>query len=292
MSRKLASAALVALVLALVAAFVVAVVHRPGQASVRVAGGPLSVKKTLSPRDPQFGDTVTATVDVSVDSRRVDARTVRVAGRFAPYRIFSRTQAVRRTGSVSLVHLEYRLRCLDVACAPQGERKIFRFADLRVVYRGIRGPATLSSIWPAFRVHTRVTAADLQRPFLRVGPPHESRVDYRLPPRPTGYTLLALAAVLALGGALLVVRAGLRGRRFLRAAALAPLDRILDELAAASSNGDSGRRRRALEELARELEPLHASLSAESRVLAWAPQAPGPDNIAELTSRVRTAVRR
>ena len=59
---------------------------------------------------------------------------------------------------------------------------------------------------------------------------------------------------------------GLR-RLELRRRAPTPLDRALGELATA--NGDSGRRRRALEQLAREIEPIDPGLSAESRVLAW-----------------------
>jgi hypothetical protein len=66
---------------------------------------------------------------------------------------------------------------------------------------------------------------------------------------------------------------------------------VLSELTASSSNGDSGRRRRALEMLARELEPLDQSLSAESRVLAWGPEEPRPQAISDLTARVRKEVR-
>ena len=90
----------------------------------------------------------------------------------------------------------------------------------------------------------------------------------------------------------MLLRAGLLGLRLRGRSREAPLDRILHELAAVSTNGDSGRRRRALEELARELEPLDEPLSAESRVLAWAPADPRPETIADLTDRVRAAVTR
>ena len=98
--------------------------------------------------------------------------------------------------------------------------------------------------------------------------------------------------MLALGGAALLLRlwaprpAGPRRRQGTR------LERLLGELAAAAANGDAGRRRRALESLARELELLDGSLSAESRVLAWAPQDPQPAAISALTGRVRAAVAR
>jgi hypothetical protein len=281
------------LVVVLAAGFAVAALRRPGQASVRLAGAPVSVLKTVSSRDPLFGDTVTAAVDVFVDTRRVDAGSVRIRGGFAPFRVASRTgPAVRRTGDVSVVHVEYRLTCLDGACVPEGEHRTLRLPALRVGYRDGARAVSLSSAWPALRVHTRVTAGDLQRPFLRVGPPRPSPTRYRLPPEATGYTLLALAALLALGGAALALRTGLGAGWLPRRRSATPLEQILRELAAASSNGDSGRRRRALEHLARELEPVSEPLSVESRVLAWAPQEPGPEAIADLTSRVEAEVRR
>ena len=69
-----------------------------------------------------------------------------------------------------------------------------------------------------------------------------------------------------------------------------PLERILLELEASGSNGDSGRRRVALEQLARELGALDPELSRESRVLAWAPSDPPPDAIDELARRARAVV--
>jgi uncharacterized protein (DUF58 family) len=141
-------------------------------------------------------------------------------------------------------------------------------------------------------VHTRVSASDVKQPFLRVGPAQPSQTQYRLPPEAIGYTLLALAALLALGGGALALRVAFGAGWVPRRSGAAPLERILRELAGASSNGDSGRRRRALEDLARELEPVNEPLSVESRVLAWAPQDPPPEAIADLTSRVLAEVRR
>jgi hypothetical protein len=136
-----------------------------------------------------------------------------------------------------------------------------------------------------------VALADLQHPLLHVPPPHAS-AGYRFPPRPTGFALLALAAVLALGGSALLLLVALGRLEPARRHTRAPLERVLGELAAASSNGDSGRRRRALEQLARELEPLDPGLSAESRVLAWGPEDPRAEAVADLAGRARTAVRR
>jgi hypothetical protein len=104
--------------------------------------------------------------------------------------------------------------------------------------------------------------------------------------------LLALSAVLGLGGAALLLRLWLPRPSTARRRHGTRLERLLGELAAAAANGDTGRRRRALESLAGELEALDGSLSAESRVLAWAPQDPHPAVISALAGRVRAAVAR
>jgi hypothetical protein len=290
MTRR--SLAVVVLAVALLVAFVVALLHRPGQAAVRLGGRPVSIQKTLSPREPSFGDTVTATVDVVVDRRRADVPSVRVRGRFAPYRIVSSRRTERRLGATTTVRVEERLQCLDLACVPPRGTGTLRFPAVEVSYVAGQAPATLRSPWPALRLHSRVMPVDLQRPFFRVPPARRAPVDYRVPPRAAGIVLLVLSALLALAGAATLLRVGLPAALRSRPRVAPALERILHELAAASSNGDSGRRRRALEHLARELEPVDASLSAESRVLAWAPDDPRPEAIADLTSRIAGMARR
>lgn len=290
-SRHALSLAALALLLVLALTLALALRHEPGQTSVHLGDRPVAVERALTPRDPQFGDTVVATIDVFVDPARVDTHTVRVRTSFAPYGVASSRRTVRSVAGVSVTHVVDRLRCLAAVCVPPGDSRTVRFPPVRVSYRNGARPATLVAAWPALRLHSRVAKADLRHPILRVPRPQPAASDYRLPPRATGYTLLALAGLMALGGGALLLRVGLRRRDPARRGA-PPLERILGELAAASSNGDSGRRRRALEELARELEPLDEPLSVESRVLAWAPHDPQPDAISELTSRVRTAVSR
>jgi hypothetical protein len=126
---------------------------------------------------------------------------------------------------------------------------------------------------------------------LRVPPPTPAPDESRIPAGATGYALLVLAGLLAVGGAALLLGVAFRKISPARRQ-VPPLDQALSELAASSSNGDSGRRRRALDVLARELEPLDQSLSAESRVLAWGPDEPHPETISDLTARVRKEVRR
>ncbi len=281
--RALALAALL-LAAGLAAFFAVAALRGPSQSAVRLSGRPVAVVRTLSAAEPQFGDSVVATIDVFVDARRVDPRSVTVDARFTPFAVTSSTRSVRRAGGVSIVRVVDRLDCLDAPCLPKSAAATFRFPRLRIAYRG----GVLVAAWPALRVHARLEAADLAHAVLRVGPP-QAHQSYRLPPGVTGWLLLAAGLVGALGGFTLIARATLpllavaRGRR-----RGTPLERILGELT--SANGDIGRRRRTLEQLARELEPLDESLSFESRVLAWSPQEPEPAAISDLAQRVRSVV--
>jgi hypothetical protein len=286
-SRRLLPLGALVFLAALVIGLVLALRTSPRGQQARPAE-PVSVVQTLSPREPQFGDPVVATVDVVVDPRRVDPGSVRVTTGFAPYRVAASSRTTHRDGGTSVTRFESRLRCLDAACVPPGAASTVRFAAVRVSYREGSRRRSLALAWPALHVHSRVTRADLRHPLLHVPPP-QVHADYRLPPRATGYALLALAALLGVGGCALLLLVALR-RLEPRRRAPTPLDRLLRELA--TPNGDSGRRRRALEQLARELEPVDPGLSVESRVLAWGPGDPPPDAVADLAGRAQTAVGR
>jgi hypothetical protein len=134
-------------------------------------------------------------------------------------------------------------------------------------------------------VRGHVVKGDLERPSFRVGRPDTVDLGYRMAPRLTGTLLLGLAAVAALLGAALVLRFALdRLRR--RRARETPLRRILRELEAAASNGDTARRRLALDELALELAPRDESLAGASSVIAWARHDPDAETISTLAERV------
>jgi hypothetical protein len=287
MRLRLLSIGALALLAGLAAGLVVALLHQPAGARVDLGGRALSVRTELSPQDPRFGDTVVATVDAFVDRSRIDPGSVRVGSSFAPFAVVATSRSVHDAGGVSVVDVVRRLRCLELECVPRKTVKSFRFKPVRVSSAG--GSATHA--WPSLRVHSRVTKADVARPVLRVPPPVAAPVHYRVSPSATGYILLALAGLLAAAGAFLLLWVGLR-RIAPAPRRVAPLDQVLEELAASCANGDSGLRRRALEELARELEPLNEPLSAESRVLAWGPGEPKPEAISDLTARVRGTVRR
>jgi hypothetical protein len=272
--------------LALVVAFVVAVARRPGQPDVRLEGAPLSVTQTLSPGDARFADAVTASTRVFVDPTRVDPRSVRAATSFAPYVVAAQTRTIHRMGGLAVVDVVDRLRCLSAACVPVTPVRSFQFTPVRVSYRlGSRKVRLPASPWPALRVRGHVVNADLESPSFRVGRPDTVDLGYRMAPRLTGTVLLALAALAALAGAALVLRFALdRLRR--RRARETPLRRILRELEAAASNGDTERRRLALDELALELGPRDESLAGASSVIAWARHDPDPETISTLAERV------
>jgi hypothetical protein len=290
-SRRLLQLGALALLVALAVGLALALVHRPAAGHVDLAGRSFSIRSQLVPQEPQFGDTVVASIDVSVDPTRFDPDSIRVKTDFAPYEVASRSRTVRTVGGVSSVHIERRLRCLTLRCVPHGAVRTFLFTPAVISYRQGTAHADLVRGWPTLRVRSRITAADIAAPVLRVPPPVAAPVQYRLPSGATGYALLVLAGLLAAGGAALLLWVGLR-RIAPPLRRVPPLERVLARLAASCSNGDSGRRRRALEELARELEPLDEPLSIESRVLAWGPADPKPEAVSDLTSRVRTAVRR
>jgi hypothetical protein len=271
-----------ALLVGLAAGLTVALLHRPatGHAESRA----LTTHSQFTPQDPQFGDTVVATVSVSAGAG-VDPAGVRVHSNFAPYTVVSRSRSIETAGGVSVVRVATTLRCLELGCLPRKAVKSFRFKPARIS----AGGTSVTQAWAPLRVHSRITKADSARSVLRVPPPAVAPVHYRVSPTAAGSVLLALAGLLAAAGAFLLLRVGLR--RIAPARRVAPLDQVLEELAASCANGDSGRRRRALEELARELEPLDEPLSVESRVLAWGPQEPRPEAVTDLTERVRKEIR-
>ena len=285
MNARRAYVLVVTAVAAGLVAFAAVMLTRPAPDVVRLAGAPVATLRNLEPTEPQFGDTVVATLDVFVDTRRVDPSSVVLHADFAPFAVTSTARSIRHTGGVAILRVVDRLDCLGSGCLPQSDAATFRFPRLRVTYPG----GTLVAAWPALRVHARTQAADVAHPVLRVGAP-VADTSYRLPPTATGWTLLAIALVAALGGLGLLIGVVLPSSPFARRRRGSELERILGELA--SANGDASRRRTVLEQLAHELEPLDEPLSFESRVLAWAPEAPEPDTISDLTQRVRAAVGR
>ena len=182
-AMRLRVAALAALLL-LAVAFAAAMLRRPAEAPLRMGKRPVTVLRTLSPRDPQFGDTVVATVEVTVDPRRVDPDTVRVLRRYAPYRVVASTRTVDSSRGVSITRIEDRLRCLDLACVPPGDNRAFRFPAVRVSYPGA---TTAVSVARAARALARRRG----RPPAPGGPRRQARAGAGLPAAAAGDRLRA-----------------------------------------------------------------------------------------------------
>jgi hypothetical protein len=263
----------------LAGAFAVAIAHGPTAQRVQL-GAPVSVVAALSPAEPRFGDLVTARIRVFVDPARVNPASVRVRTSYAPYETAARVRSVRRAGGVVHVEVTEQLRCLTLECVPLEPRRSFQFEPVQVSWERGHELRRLVVPWTPLRVHGRVGANDVASPALRVGRPEAADLGYAIPPRVAGFALLAVAAGLASLGAGLLLRLALAGLR--RRQGKTALQRILDELTSA----DPGRRRRALEELARELAPRDLSLATESRVLAWAPRPPADGAVDDLARRV------
>jgi hypothetical protein len=267
----------------------VLLLRAPSAAQAKLAHPPIDVRAWFTPNDPQFGDVVVAHVEAIVDTTRVDPASVNPLPRLAPFLVVRETRTVHRAGHVADVRFDEQLQCLTVYCVPAHDvlKPKFKPLVVRFADRGKRGTASLD--WPTLTVHSRLTAATRAHPTVRFGPPLSTPASYRVRPHTAGMVALVVALVLGLAGIALLLWLAL-GPLLERRRGPNPVERILRELQA-QTNGDSGHRRAALEQLARELAPLDRDLSRESRTLAWAPDDPPRDAIDELARRAREANR-
>jgi hypothetical protein len=280
--RTAALVALGALVVAGVLAWVF--LRAPGSPEAGLAQPPIEARTSFVPLDPQLGDPVTASVDVFLERSEIDPASVRLAVRVPPYVVVGATKTRHDTGGTTVLHFERRLECLDEPCVSLTALKTFTFPNLVIHYTDAGAATTAEVGWPRLAVHSRLDAARRSAPQLRLFQTRSAAPSFRVDPHRAGVALLAVAAVLGTAGIALLlwlVAAPLLARR----RRVGSVERILRELQTA--NGDSGRKRSALEQLARELAPLDGALSQESRVLAWAPQDPPPDAVDELARRAR-----
>jgi hypothetical protein len=238
---------------------------------------------SFSPPVVQFGDGVTAEVDVVFDRSALHTSYAQVQASFAPLAQLSAPR-VKRTerGASDVLHYTVELSCLDQVCA--GAHKVIQLRDANVS----AGGKTLSVAWPKLVVRGRVTAQDLkQDPPPLAGDASVPQPSYRLGPSLATTLLEVLAAVLALGGvalgghqAVLLARARRR-----RASHQTQLERalLLAREAGARAPAD---RRRAVGLLARLLARRGEALAEPARDLAGSAPAPAPDDVEQLVAQI------
>lgn len=284
--------ALAALLVAGLAALIASTLgpHRSTPKLRAPADGISLATQTLT-RTAFFGDRVTVTALVVADTKRIDPQSLRASADFRPFKVVATSRQERRSGSILTARTAWTLLCLDPACLPGTAQHAFSWAPVQVAYR-LRGTSLQRALTAPFEpvtILTRVARGAAAHPRFRVPPPVVESPRYRIEPR-------TLASLLVAGGGLLCVAVlGLAASALVRtrrrnAPAPDAFALVLSELQlAARGNGDSGRRRRALERLAELVEPLDAPLSHETRTLAWAPDDPPHGAIAELSRRAREA---
>ena len=265
-----------------------------GGAGIPPPSRPLVATASLSARTVDFGDPLTARLELLVDPRRVDPDAVRVKPRFAPYRV-SVTALRTRTAHAMLLSYRFALECLTPACVPGRVPAERRFLSALVSFRTRSGRSETRPVeWPSFELVSRLTDADRADPTARL------RVDSTLPPvtyRIDPGTLQALliafsAALVLLASALTALALRRRARPPAPVAPdLAPLDRALLFVHASTANGFPDDRRKALSRLARELRASgRDDLANAAARLAWSADAPSPEAAGEFASEVEAAL--
>ena len=166
--RRVAPAlVLAAVAVAITLALVLRSSGRVDQAAPADADSPeVAVEARLLPRTLSFGDTLTATVDLTVDRRRVDPASVRVRQEFSPWGLVARPRQTRQdAASTSYLRTTYVLRCVISPCVPPREAYQLEFDPAVVSYRRVkdREPESVEARWPVLVINTNIVAADLQQ---------------------------------------------------------------------------------------------------------------------------------
>jgi hypothetical protein len=244
------------------------------------SSAPVEVSASFDHAFVQFGDGITARVVVALDTRLVQAQTLRVADDFAPLTQLGAVRTSRSTqGRLELVTFAVPVACLTAPCVAGTGQATVQLPLVRasVLERGGRA-AHASVRWPTLPVRGRVTAQDLKPstpPFKADTAPLAA--TYRIAPA----TLAALLDVLAVLCAVSAV--GLVGRgihqRLHRESRPGALERAL-ELTRQAEQRPVEDRRRALALLGRALGGDRRSRAA--RRLAWSEPAPESGELEEL----------
>jgi len=239
----------------------------------------LTVRTSLQPQPARFGEHVQAVVEVLADTSRVAPGSVVVVPGLAPLVVLGTQRAEESGGGLARVTVNVEVVCDAEACVPLSGPRSVRPGAVLVRARGRDGkPLTAHATWPALRVVSRLTAADLgpAEPPFRI-PSQALGATYRVAPRRLEAVLFAGAALLALVALALMGSAVRRRARSARAPAPLTLAEAIAGVRLAKS-GDAPGRRQALERLARTLGPARGEGPAgAARALAWGRSQPSPE---------------
>jgi hypothetical protein len=256
-----------------------------------VHAGGIGVQTSLAPRPVLFGDDVTAHVDVLVDTRRVDPRSVRVTDGFGAWRQAAPERTTTTVaGGTAKRSFRFTLSCLDSTCLPH----VTRFAPVTVTARLRDGRTiTVRRRWPALTVVGRVAASAA----AAAKPPFRAQTALPAPsfdasPTPLALWLDVLAGLLAAAGAAVVAAELVRRRRLLAAGAdeRPPLVRALALVREAERRAPADRRK-AAGLLARTLAQEGGDgLADRAARVAWSSEQPSPERLDRLADDVEKEI--
>jgi hypothetical protein len=306
--RYLVAAALV-IAAAVAAAVVVALV--PGRsAHVSPPRAGIGARAWIVPQSVLFGDTVVGTIDVLVDRRFVDPRSVQPQAAFSGFIPLRRpTRQVVETGPVTRIRYRYEFSCLTLACLPpdpirQG-RQLVRISPVRFSYRRVGGGSGAIGVgWPLMEHASRLTPVDQARLTPIDQPPFHATLapqtaTYRISPTLLVWLLCAVGGLLIAVAGMLALRFGPRRavvaieppRPAVPLRQLTALERALLLLERARERGGIADQRKALENLAGVLRREgERELAGSATALAWAEPPPPTEATGALAAAVQRRI--
>ena len=249
----------------------------------------------LSPEQHLFGDAVTARVELIVDTTRVDPDSVEIGANFDPYRELGPVEVTRsEDGTLTKLRYDYVLGCLVSQCLPRGTGRV-ELGGVAVNYlrRGQSEPDAATVEWVPIRAAGRIDPNELEQAALRSDLRDLPSASYRVSPRTVELIALVLAALFAVGAAILILRllpldrlAARLGARFVDKRS--PLEQALALVRESAASGSPEEERRALERLAVELRRnRNPALAGDASKLAWSEPVPaGIDPLSDEVERV------
>lgn len=142
-----------------------------------VVARPLSV----SPRSPEYGERVTATLTLVVRKDLVDVRTTVLEEHFAPFQAVSQRTERTTDGDLTTLRYTFVLECLQKPCLPLGSTKSMTLRPIRVYYRLRKGsrPQRIFVPWPSVNITTNISVHDVKEVFRYIVNPSPEHSPFR-----------------------------------------------------------------------------------------------------------------